>query len=122
AADQRAARLAAARGDAGDHRAPGLDRELPGRVVVEEEQRLGALDDQIVDAHRDEIDADAVVAAALDRGLWIGARAVGGGEQQRIAESRGAQVEQRAEAAEFGVGAGPPRRLGERLDRLDQRL
>ena len=30
-------------------------------IIIEEEERLGALDDEVVDAHRDEIDADAVV-------------------------------------------------------------
>jgi hypothetical protein len=33
--------------------------ELAGGEIVEEEQRLGALHDQIVDAHRDQIDPDA---------------------------------------------------------------
>ena len=36
--------------------------ELAGREVVEKEQWLGALDQQIVDAHRDEVDPDDLVA------------------------------------------------------------
>ena len=36
----------------------GGDIELAGGEVVEEEQRLGALDDDVVDAHGDEVDAD----------------------------------------------------------------
>ena len=53
----------AALGDAGDDRSRDAGVELAGREIVEEEQRLGALDDEVVDAHRDEVDADAVVPA-----------------------------------------------------------
>ena len=63
AADQRAADLAAGAGDAGDDVRGGRDVELAGGEVVEEEQRLGALHDEIVDAHGDEVDADGVVPA-----------------------------------------------------------
>ena len=58
AADERAARLPAALGDPGDDLARRRHIELAGREIVEEEQRLGALDDEIVDRHGDEIDAD----------------------------------------------------------------
>ena len=57
--------------------------ELAGREIVEKEQRLGALHDDVVDAHRDEIDADRVENAALDRDLDLGADAVVGGDQHR---------------------------------------
>ncbi len=63
AADQRAAGLEAALRDRGDNRLGDSGVELAGREIVEEEQRLGALDDEIVDAHGDEIDSDPVVAA-----------------------------------------------------------
>ena len=72
---------------AGDHPLGDAVVELPGGEIVEEEERLGALDDQIVGAHRDQVDADAVVAAAVDRELELGADAVIGGDQQRIAYS-----------------------------------
>ena len=86
AADQRAAGLAAALGDAGDDRAsPRRDLELAGGEIVEEEQRLGALHDEVVDAHGDEVDADRVVLAGVDRELELGADAVGGRDQDRIA-------------------------------------
>ena len=61
--------------------------ELAGGEIVEEEQRLGALDDQVVGAHRDQVDADAVVPAELDRQLELGADAVVGGDQQRVVDS-----------------------------------
>jgi hypothetical protein len=59
AADQRAAGDAAALGDARRRRPTRrLALQLAGREIVEEEQRLGALHDEVVDAHRDQIDAD----------------------------------------------------------------
>ena len=72
----------------------------PGGEVVEKEQRLGALDDQIVDAHGDQVDADRMMGAGLGRKQHLGADAVGGGDQHRIAEAAGGEVEQAAEAAE----------------------
>ena len=80
--------------------AAGLDVELAGREVVEEEQRLGALHDDVVDAHRDEVDADRVVDAGLERDLELGADAVGAGDQDRVLEARRLEVEQPAEAAQ----------------------
>ena len=67
AADQRAAGLFAARGDALDHVGGGVDVELAAGEVVEEEQRLGALHQDVVDAHRHQVDADGVVACRARR-------------------------------------------------------
>ena len=61
-----------------------------------------------------------LMPAAGDRHLQLGADAVGGGDQQRIGEAGGAQVEQRAEAAEIVDDAGPPGGMRQRPDRLDQ--
>ena len=44
-----------------------VDVELAAGEVVEEEERLGALHEDVVDAHRHEIDADRVVAVELRR-------------------------------------------------------
>ena len=57
--------------------------------------------------------------AGLDGDLELGADAVIGGDQHGIAEARRLQVEQAAEAADLGLGAGPPRRADQRLDLLD---
>ena len=122
AAHQGAARLVAARGDAGDH-LPRLARVQPaGREVIQEEQRFGALHHDVVHAHRHQIDADGVMDAGLDRHLELGADAVGAGDQHRIGKSRGLQVEQRTEAAQPAHHAAPIRRPRERLDRLHQRI
>ena len=122
AADQRAAGLPAALRDAADDACGGGDVELAGGEVVEEEQRLGALGQQVVDAHRDEVDADGAVQAGVDRDLELGADAVVGGDQDRVLEAGALQIEQRAEAAEVGVRARPAGRAGERLDGADERI
>ena len=98
--------------------APIFGIELAGGEVVEEEQRLRALHDEIVDRHGDEVDADGVVQAGLDRDLDLGADAVVGGDQHRVLEARALEVEQAAEAADLGVGARPRGRLHQRLDQL----
>jgi hypothetical protein len=56
----------------------------------------------------------------FDRHLQLGADAVGGGDQQRVAHAGRPEIEDGAEAAELGVGAGAPRRAGERLDGVDE--
>ncbi len=76
AAHQGAASLLAASTNAGDHLRCDVDIELAGGVVVQEEQRLGATDDQIVDAHGDQVDADAVVHAQIHCQTQLGANAV----------------------------------------------
>jgi hypothetical protein len=50
----------------------------------------------------------------------LGADTVIGGDQQRIAETGGLQVEKPAKAAESGVGAAAGRRAGKRFDGLNQ--
>src|SRR4029079_803200 len=67
AADQRTTGLLASAGDAFDHLGGDVDVELAARVVIEEEQRLRALHEYIVDAHCHEIDADRVVTVERER-------------------------------------------------------
>ena len=122
AADQRAARLAATLGNPRDHLARLLRLELGGGEIVQEEQRLGALDDEVVDAHRDQVDAGDAMPAALRQKLQLGADAVGRGDQDRIAKTGLPQVEQAAETADLGVGTRPRRAAGERRDGTHQGL
>ena len=119
AADQGAAGLPAALGDAGDDRRALIGIEPAGGEIVEEEQRLGALHDEVVDAHGDEVDADRVVPAGFDGDLELGADAVVGGDEDRIGKAGGLEVEQPAEAADLAVGARPAGRAHQRLDLLD---
>ena len=81
AADQRAPACTQPSTMPRDHGLGDLDLQLAGGVVVQEEQRLGALHDDVVDAHGDQIDADRVVAAGVDREPQLGADPVGAGDQ-----------------------------------------
>ena len=60
--------------------------------------------------------------AGLDRQLELGPDAVIGRDQQRVLIARGLQVEEAAESAKLGIGAGPRGRFGERRNGLHQRI
>ena len=109
AADQRAARGAAGLGDALDELGQVLGHELAGGVVVEEEERLGAAAEDVVDAVVDQVDADAAVAPGGDRDLDLGADRVGArGEHPAVRRSRLEREEaaERADPAEDLGGVG----------------
>ena len=119
AADQRAAGLAAAMGHALDELLDVVGVELADRDVVEEEQGLGALADDVVDAHGHQVDADGVEAA---RGLGdqrLGADAVGGRHEHRVGVAVLGEREQPAEAADVADDLGPERGAHLGLDALD---
>ena len=78
AADERAAGLPAALGDALDELLDVVGVELADGDVVEEEQRLGALAHEVVDAHGHEVDADGVEPPGGLGDQRLGADAVGG--------------------------------------------
>ena len=99
APDQRAAGLPAALDDTFDHLAGGRRVELARRQIVQKEQRLRAVHQQIVDAHRDEIDAGDLVAAAAGGQLQLGADAIGRRDQEGILESGLGQIEEAGEPA-----------------------
>ena len=122
AADEGAAGVAAALGDAGDDGRAGGDLELAAGEIVEEEERLGPLHDQVVHAHRDEIDADAVMLVGGDRELQFRADPVGGRHQDGIAVSGRFRIEEGPEAAEGRRGAAAHGRARQGLDGLDQRI
>ena len=85
AADQRTACLAAAGRDRADQLGHPLGNDMPDRDVVEEGQRLGAAADDVVGAHRDEVDADRVVPVERPGDRGLGPDPVGRGDQQRLA-------------------------------------
>ena len=119
AADERAARLAAAGRDAAHELGHGGRVELADRHVVQEGERLGAGAGDVVDAHRHEVDPDRVEAtdAGGDRGL--GADAVGRGDEHRLAIA-GRDREGAAEPAEPAEDLGPPGRLDVGPDQVDR--
>ena len=116
AANQRAAGLAARRSDAFHHRRPDRRIELAAREIIQEKQWLSALDHKIIDRHGDQIDADRVVARSFNRDFDFGADAIGGGDQDRVGKTGGFEVEQAAEAADFGAGPGARRCAHQRPD------
>ena len=103
-------------------RRPVVDVEPAAGIVVEEEQWLGALHHDVVDAHRHQVDADRVGHARLDRDLELGADAVGARDEDRILEARRLEVEQSTEAAQPAHHARPVGAAGQGLDVLDQRV
>tara|TARA_R110002126_G_scaffold97104_3_gene226608 strand:- start:1467 stop:2048 length:582 start_codon:yes stop_codon:yes gene_type:complete len=120
ATDQGGSGLAAAFGDPGNNRAGRFDIELAGGVVIEEEQRLGALHDQIVHAHGNEVRANAGIVSGIDREAELGADAIGRGDENRILETGGFRIEDTTKAANGAIGARPDRGLGQGLDEFDQ--
>ena len=122
AADQRAARELAAMGDTLDDAGGGIDLQLAGREIVEEEQGFRPLTHQIIDAHGDKVDPDRVVKPCIDRDLELGAHAIGRGDKDRIVIASRLEVEERAEAAKPRHHARPRRGGGSWLDPVDQRI
>jgi len=101
AADERTAGGHAAFRDPGDHLPGGTPFEPPGREVVQEEERFRTLDDDVVHAHGDEVDADPAVAADVPGDEQLGADAVGRGDENGIAEPGLTEVERRPEPAQL---------------------
>src|SRR5690606_39013182 len=76
---QRAARYDTGLGDALDDLGDPLGHDPAGGDVVGEEERLGAADDEVVDEHADQVEADGVVLVHRLGDGDLGADAVGGG-------------------------------------------
>ena len=96
-----------------------VDVQLRGRKIVEEEQRSRTDGDDVVHAHRNEVDADGVVATELECELELGADSVGSRHEHRIFDVArdGAETREPPERAEDVLGAS---RLGKRLDSLNE--
>ena len=118
AANQRAAGLLASGRHAHNHLRADVWRKLSTGEVVEEEQWLGTLHHEVVDRHGDEVDADGVVPAGLDRDFQLGSDPVGRRHQHRIGETGALEVEQPAKAADLGVRARARSGAHQRLDQL----
>ena len=84
AADQGAAGTDTAFGDAADDALGSRHVERAGRVVIEKEERFCTADDDVIDAHGDQIDADGGMALQVDRQSQLRAHAVGPGDQHRL--------------------------------------
>ena len=120
--DQRATCLLAAFGNAGNHPLGHAILELAGGEIVQEEKRFGPLNDQIVDAHGNEIDSDRVMFAAIDGELQLGADAIVACHQQRILVARSLGIEKAPEPADFAIGTRAHGGLHQRPDGLDESI
>ncbi len=112
AAEQRAAGLAAAVRDALDDVGDALGVEPADGDVVEEQHRIGAGGDHVVDAHRHEIDARVAQPPGLALQHQLRADAVGARDEHRIAIA--ARRDEAGEAAEVAEHARRARR-GDRV-------
>ena len=119
AAEQRAAVLAASTRNTGDDLLRDVRRQTPRRDIVEEEHRLGALDEDVVHAVVHEVGADRIVPARHERHLELGADAVGARHQHRLAVSVAVELKQSAERPDIGQHARGERGFRERLDPAD---
>src|SRR5437868_3647097 len=120
-ADQRTAGKLAALGNAFDHVGGDLLFELSAGEIIEEEERLRALHEHVVGAHRHEVDTHGTVSVERKGKLELGADAVRAGDKYRLLVFLG-DLAKRAEAAdarEHLRAHGLPR---EGLDGLDERV
>ena len=116
AADQRAAGLRAPLGDALHNCRRDFVVKFAGCKIVQEKQWLRALNDNVVDAHGDQVNSDAIIDAALDGDLHLRADAVVGGDQDRVDEAGRLEVEQSANPPSSAVG--PERRVARANGRI----
>ena len=105
AADQGAVGLHAAVADALDQIARQGRIVLRHGQVVEEQQRLAAGAEAVVDRHGDQVDADGVVLADQAGDLELAADAVGAGDEDGMAIIAGEQAAVVIEAEEAGETA-----------------
>ncbi len=103
-----------------DDRGDDILVEPAGSEIVQEQKRFRSLDDDVVDAHRHQVDSDRVKDAALDRDLHLGADAVVGGDEDRIDESGRLEIEKATKAAEFGIRSRTTRRARHGLDPIHE--
>src|SRR5690606_3103151 len=90
--------------------------EFSGREVIEEKQRFRAAAEYIVDAHRNQVDADGVVFFQRERKLQFRAHAVGRRDQNRLGVLRKIMLKKRAETTQPAEYSGRKGALRVRLD------
>ena len=118
-ADEGAAREFAALGDARDDAGGDVHVELAAGVVVEEEEALGALHENVVHAHGDEVLAHGVVAAEAEGEHKLRSHAVGARDENGVLVFL-AHFEESAEAADGAENARNEGALGGGFDAFDE--
>ena len=121
AAEQRAPRPSAALGDPRDDRGHALGVDRANGEIVEEEQGFGAGADDIVGAHRHQVDTDGVEPARAPRDLELRAHPVRrGGEEPAVADLE--QPREPSDALDELGSRRPVPQLTDQLDRLRGRV
>ena len=106
-------------GDTFNHVGSAGDVEFAAGEIVEEEQRFRALNQNVVDAHGDEVDADGVVFVPVEGEFELGAYAVSAADEDGIFVFF-ADFDQCAEAAQITQHFGTHGAFGKRFDVFDQ--
>ena len=119
AAKERATVVLATTGESLDDLSRDVGLQRPGREVVEKEQWPGPLDEDVVDAVVDQVDANRLVRIGEKRDFQLGADAVGAGHENRCLGPERIEPEQPAERADFREHAWRERRLRQCLDAAD---
>ena len=122
ATNQRATRLLAAFGDAGDNRRGNGVVEFAGGIIIKKEQRLCALYDQVICAHCDKINADAFMATRFDGQFQLRADAIIRGDQKWVIEPCCLEVEKPSKSAKIGIRASAAGRFRQRRNRAHERV
>ena len=107
APEQGATVLAAGAGRPLDHALEHSLLQATGGEVIEEEERLGPLDQHVVHAHSHGVDADRVVLIHLESQLELGSHAVGTAHEHRLLDIKRREIEHSAEGADVTHHAQP---------------
>src|SRR5579863_244426 len=101
AADQAGARESTTSRDPFNDRRRDSGVKFTATDIVKEKQRARVMTDDVIDAHRDQIDPDRIMAAGGEGDLEFGPDAVGAGDEYRFSQFRCAvESDDRAEAAD----------------------
>lgn len=119
-ADQCASSLETSLGNTGDHIRGHRHVELGTRIIVEEVERLGTLNDEVVDAHRNEVDTDGAVFPMVKSDTELGSNTVSPRNEDRVLVAGFGKVERTAEPANVRVGTRSSSGLDDGLDSLDE--
>ena len=94
-------------GDAFDNLSGGICIKLTSGEVIEKKKRLSTLDDQIIDAHGNEINADSVVNADRMRDFKFCADTIRRRNQNRVFKTGCFEIKETAKTTEITGDAGP---------------
>lgn len=119
-ANQCTSSLETSLGNTSDHIRGHRHVELGARIIIEEVKRLGTLNDEVVDAHRNKIDTDSVVFPVVKSDTELGSDTVSPRNEDRVLVPSFGKIECTAEAANVRVSTRSSSGLDDRFDSLDK--